>query len=242
MSQIGEIERVATEAAGENARELADKLHRIQRNPDLLGSAKARYSAEARREAEERHREIVAEHERPAADALEYNEKRVFRLSYPAENLSATQKESFRAAYRDSPFRCLNLPEEDLERVMGRAQTTGGRALEQACYHEAVERAYSPWRASIAISIRRRTRPGRPTQKPNVLQSRMRLCSVEHCSRPIAPGMICGLPNEKARAPGGVHSQAPRRGSGKAPLAGSGKGAAKPREPRPRRVPRGRPL
>jgi hypothetical protein len=83
----------------------------------------------------------VEEYERATAETLEQNEKRVFKLYYPSEsNLTPLQQEAFRSAYRHSIFRCMDLPESTLDRIMARAQRTGDRALEQAYYHECVDR------------------------------------------------------------------------------------------------------
>ena len=140
-SDFGAIEQEATTAVGENRQVLQQELERIRQDEDLSNAAKERYAGEASQKAEERHREIVAKHERSTAEALEQNERRVFGLTYPADSsVTTSQKEAFRASYREASFRCLNLPEEDLERVMRRAERTGDRALEQACYHEVVER------------------------------------------------------------------------------------------------------
>jgi hypothetical protein len=134
------IEQETTEAIGENKHTLAERLNAIQRDADLSASAKARYAAEATREAEERHREIVQEHECSKAEALEQNEKRVFKIAYPKDVLTDARKESFRGAYRDATFRLLEVSDDALDRVMSRGLRTGDTALQQACYHEAIER------------------------------------------------------------------------------------------------------
>jgi hypothetical protein len=136
---IGTIGQETTAAIGENKRSLAQKLDRLGRDNDLSESAKARYTAEAKHEAEERHREIVEEHERSKAETLEENERRVFRLTFPRD-ATESRKESFRSAYRDATFRLLEVSDEALDRVMSRGLRTGDTALQQAAYHEAVER------------------------------------------------------------------------------------------------------
>lgn len=140
MTDITVIEQQATEAVSENRQALAEELSRIQREQDLSDAAKERYSSEATAKASERHAEIVEKHETATAATLVNNEKRVFKLSYPATNVTETQKEAFRAGYRDASFRCADLQADALERLMGRAQRTGDRAMEQAIYHESIER------------------------------------------------------------------------------------------------------
>lgn len=140
MSDTAQLEQETTEAVSENRQNLNERLQRIREDGDLSDSAKERLRNQATQEASERHSEIVGEYERSTAETLEQNEQRIYKLSYPADNLTATQKEAFRASYRDSTLHCLNLPEADLERMMRRAQLTGDRALEQACYAESVDR------------------------------------------------------------------------------------------------------
>jgi len=139
-SDIAAVEQRATEAVSENRRALASELGRIGRERDLSDEAKARYADEATAKAADRHSEIVGEHESTVASTLENNEKRVFKLSFPATNLTETQKEAFRAGYRDASFRCADLEADTLERFLARAQRTGDRAWEQAIYHESIER------------------------------------------------------------------------------------------------------
>jgi len=137
---IAAVEQETTEAVSENRQALAEELRKISQEQDFSDAAKSRYAAEATKKASERHSEIVAEHESATAAALENNEKRVFKLSYPAANLTETQKEAFRSGYRDASFRCADLQADALERLLVRAQRTGDRAMEQAIYHESIER------------------------------------------------------------------------------------------------------
>jgi len=71
---------------------------------------------------------------------LESNERRLFKLSFPESTSTPSELQRFRNSYRDCTFKVLNLEEESLSRVMTRASRVGDGALEQACYHEAVER------------------------------------------------------------------------------------------------------
>ncbi len=139
-SDIAAVEQQASEDVSQNRQALVEELGRIQREKDLSNEAKARYANEATKKASERHSEILDKHESSTASVLEQNEKRVFKLSFPAANLTETQKESFRLSYRDASFRCADLQADTLERFMTRAQRTGDRALEQAIYHESIER------------------------------------------------------------------------------------------------------
>jgi hypothetical protein len=139
-SDIGAIEQQATEAVSDNRQALAEELESIQRMQDYSDAAKERYANEATAKASERHATIVEKHETATAATLENNEKRVFKLSYPAANITETQKEAFRSSYRDASFRCVDLQADALERLMTRAQRTEDRAMEQAIYHESIER------------------------------------------------------------------------------------------------------
>jgi hypothetical protein len=137
---IGTIEQQTTEAVGANREALTEELARIRRDEDLSERTKARFSDEATPKAGARHAEIVAEHEHSVSEVLEQNEKRLFRLSYPEDTVTPSQRQAFRDSYRDASFCCLNLPEADLDRILTRAMRTGDRALEHAGYHESIER------------------------------------------------------------------------------------------------------
>jgi len=139
-SDIGAIAEEASQAVSENRQALAEELSSIQRMQDYSEAAKERYTTEATAKASERHAAIVDKHESSTASILENNEKRVFKLSYPAANLTETQKEAFRTSYRDASFRCADLEGDTLERFLVRAQRTGDRDMEQAIYHESIER------------------------------------------------------------------------------------------------------
>jgi hypothetical protein len=135
-----EIGEETTKAVGANRQDLAETLAQILANEDLSEHAKGRLTDEARRRSAARHAEIVAEHEQSVAEVLEANEKRLFRLEFPQDAVSPSQKQAFRDSYRDASFRVLNLPEDDLSRILTRAERVGDRALESAVYHEAIER------------------------------------------------------------------------------------------------------
>jgi predicted AAA+ superfamily ATPase len=135
-----EIGQQTTEAVGENREALAEKLARIRRDEDLSEHAKGRLTDEARRRAAERHAEIVDAHKQNVADVLESNEKRLLRLEFPEDTLTPSQKQAFRDSYRDASFRVMNMGEDDLSRILTRAERIGDRALAQAVYHKSVER------------------------------------------------------------------------------------------------------
>ena len=123
-----------------NRQDLLETLARIQRDEDLSESAKGRLTEEARSKASSRHAEIVDRHERDVACVLENNERRLFKLAFPESISTPSEMQQFRNSYRDASFKVLNLDEDTLGRVMTRASRVGDGALEQACYHEAVER------------------------------------------------------------------------------------------------------
>jgi hypothetical protein len=161
---IGTIEQETTEAVGQNRQALAEELNKIQHDNDLSQSAKARLSAKATQRAEARHAEIVSTHEDTVSDRLEKNEKAVFNLSYPSNMVADSDREGFRNAYRDATFRLLDVSAENLERVMSRALRTGDTALQQAAYHEAIERGAH----SVAEEYRERNAKARQTWKTYV--------------------------------------------------------------------------
>jgi hypothetical protein len=135
-----EIGAQTSRDVGANRQDLSAELERIQRNEDLSESAKSRLSEEARSKASARHAEIISEHEKATRDVLEANERKLFKLSYPEGTLTPSQKQEFRASYRDASFRILDMPEDTLSRILTRAQRVGDTALETAVYHESIER------------------------------------------------------------------------------------------------------
>ena len=140
---IAAIEQEANEALSENRRELAEEAAKINREPDLSDEAKARYVGEAKERAQAKYAEIIDGHDQAIRDRLEQNESRLFKLSYPKDTVTDSQKETFRASYRQAAFHLLDAPAETLSRMMSRALRTGNTALGQACYHEAIERGLS---------------------------------------------------------------------------------------------------
>jgi hypothetical protein len=86
---------------------------------------------------------LIDEHDRAIAERLEHNEKRLFGHSYPKDALTESQREGFRTSYRQAALQLLGASEETVSRAMSRAFRTGDRALEQAAYHESIERGLS---------------------------------------------------------------------------------------------------
>src|SRR5688500_5705818 len=103
-SAIQEIGEQTTQAVGENRQELSATLDQIQRNEDLSEQAKSRLAEAARRKASECHGALVEEHERATKEVLESNERRLFRLSYPEGVSTLSERQAFRASYRDASF------------------------------------------------------------------------------------------------------------------------------------------
>jgi hypothetical protein len=137
---LQEIGEQTTRDVGDNRLDLAQALDRIQRDGDLSEQAKSRLAEEARRKASERHAEIVDRHEAASKDVLANNEKRLFKIAYPTSVSTPSEMKAFKGDYRDCTFKVLDMPEDTLSRVMSRASRVGDSALEQACYHEAIER------------------------------------------------------------------------------------------------------
>jgi hypothetical protein len=142
-NNIAVIEQEANEALSENRRELAEESAKINREPDLSEEAKARYTEEAKGRAQAKYIEIIDGHDKAIAERLELNEKRLFKLSYPKDAVTDSQKETFRASYRQAALQLLGASEETVSRAMSRAFRTGDSVLEQAAYHESIERGLS---------------------------------------------------------------------------------------------------
>ena len=123
------------QALAENRRELAEETAKVDREPDL--------SEEARGRAQAKYAEIIDGHDKAISERLELNEKRLFKISYPRDAVTDSHKEAFRASYRQAAFHLLDANEEAVSRMMTRAFRTGHTVLEQAAYHEAIERGLS---------------------------------------------------------------------------------------------------
>jgi hypothetical protein len=142
-NNIAVIEQEANEALSENRRELAEETAKVDKEPDLSEEAKARYTEEARGRAQAKYAEIIDGHDKAISERLELNEKRLFKLSYPKDAVTDSQKEAFRASYRQAAFHLLDASEEAVSRMMTRAFRTRDTVLEQAAYHESIERGLS---------------------------------------------------------------------------------------------------
>jgi hypothetical protein len=141
-NNITEIEQETRDAISEKRR-LTEVTSRINRDADLSDAAKARYLAEVRECAHRTHAEITEAHEKAITERLEQNERKLFRLRYPGNAPTPSQKETFRMGYRQCALALLGASEETVSRMMTRALRTGDSALAQAAYHESVERGLS---------------------------------------------------------------------------------------------------
>jgi hypothetical protein len=142
-SGIGEITQSASEELTANRGGLAAEEARINAEEDLSDSAKQRYIDAARAKAQANYEEIIDNHDQSIADKLERNEKRLFELSYGSGAVTDSQKETYRASYRQAALQLLGADEETISRAMSRAYRTGDKVLEQAAYHETIERGLS---------------------------------------------------------------------------------------------------
>ena len=143
MTNITATFRETKGALSENRRDLAEEVSKINRDPDLSEEAKARYTQEARERAQRKYAEIIDDRDKAIAERLEQNEKRLFKLSYPKDTVTDSEKETFCASYRQAAFHLLDASEEAVSRMMPRALRTGDTVLEQAAYHESIERGLS---------------------------------------------------------------------------------------------------
>jgi hypothetical protein len=109
---IAAIEQETREAISENRRGLAEETSRINRDADLSDAAKARYLAEARERAHRTHAEITEAHEKAITERLEQNERKLFRLRYPEDSPTPSQKKTFRMGYRQCALALLGASEE----------------------------------------------------------------------------------------------------------------------------------
>jgi hypothetical protein len=142
-NNIAVIEQEANEALSENRCELVEEIAKISREPDLSEEAKARYTEEAKGRAQAKYAQIIDGHDKAIAERLEPNEKRLFKLTYPKDAVTDSQKVAFRASYRQAAFHLVDASEEAVSRLMTRAFRTGDTVLDQAAYHESIERGLS---------------------------------------------------------------------------------------------------
>lgn len=123
------------------------EVAKIRGYADLTEEAKRRMMAEAYEEASGRHRELVAEGERKAAERLERLERVVMGIRYPL-HASDGDKELVRMSYRDAYDRAERaageaVREGDLEKLtalLQRAERSGDPHLADAVYHVCTER------------------------------------------------------------------------------------------------------
>ena len=131
----------------ENRQEFERKVAQIRGYADLTDEAKRRMIAEAYEEATGRHRELVAERDRKAAERLDRLERGVMGIRYPL-HASDGDKELARMSYRDAYDRAERAASDairgnDLEKLSGlleRAERSGDPHLADAVYHVSTER------------------------------------------------------------------------------------------------------
>jgi hypothetical protein len=123
------------------------KVAQIRGYADLTDEAKRRMLLEAYEEAAGRHREIVEERERKAAERLVRLERGVMGIRYPL-HASDGDRGLARMSYRDAydraeraAFEAISERDpEKLEALLGRAERSGDLHLADAVYHVFTER------------------------------------------------------------------------------------------------------
>jgi hypothetical protein len=121
------------------------KVAQIRGYADLTDEAKRRMLLEAYEEAAGRHREIVEERERKAAERLVRLERGVMGIRYPL-HASDGDRELARMSYRDAYDRAEraasagDATDEKLSTLLERAERSGEPRLAEAVYHVANER------------------------------------------------------------------------------------------------------
>ena len=139
-NNISVIEQESNVALRENRQQLAEQTAKINSEQDLSQEAKDRYIGEARQQAQAKYAEIIDSHDQAIRDRLEQNEKKLFAISYPQEAVTDTQKEAHRASYRQAAMSLMGASDEVVSRAMSRGLRTGDTVLQQAAYHESIER------------------------------------------------------------------------------------------------------
>jgi hypothetical protein len=136
-----------TDPIEKNRQDLDRKLASIRSNADLNEQAKRRMIQEAYEEARRRHQQLADERRAQAADRINRLERDVMRVRYPL-GASDVEKETIRMSYRDAYDRAYyaSLSEEpgeleqELSRLLERAERSGDPQLADAVYHVATER------------------------------------------------------------------------------------------------------
>lgn len=128
--------------------ELDRKLEQIRSHPDLSPEAKRRYIAEAYEKAQEEYRQAIEDQEREIAERVAKAEKALFAPSYPftaSDEEKANIRAARRAAYNDVYYSVAfsespQETDEELERLLVRAERTDDPELATAVYHVATEK------------------------------------------------------------------------------------------------------
>jgi hypothetical protein len=127
--------------------DLDRKVAEIRGYADLTDEAKTRKIAEVYAEAEREYRELVAEEERKVQERVEKAERAVFEYDHPftasdveKAQLRALQRDAYNSVYDSIYFLEPREADEELERLLVRAERTGDTELARAVYHHATER------------------------------------------------------------------------------------------------------
>ncbi len=133
---------------------LNEEVERIRGYADLTEEAKQRRIAEAREKAAAEYQEAVEAEERAVQERAEKAEKALFQFSYPygASEVEMAQWRALRRSAYDAVYDrttpgfesgdpdSLRNARQELERLLERAERTGGPELAAAVYHVATER------------------------------------------------------------------------------------------------------
>jgi hypothetical protein len=123
------------------------EVEQIRGFVDLTDEAKQRRIAEVNERAQAAYAEALEANEREKDERLERSKNAVFRVPIPATATDAEEAQihaAYRAAYNDvySSTVFSESPtdaQEELERLMGRAERSGDKLLAKAAYHRAID-------------------------------------------------------------------------------------------------------
>jgi DNA-nicking Smr family endonuclease len=124
------------------------KLEQIRNHPDYSADARRRYIAEAAEAAEAEYRESIQAQEQQIQERVEKAEQAVFENRYPyatsdveKAQLRAARRGAYEFVYRSAPYgKDPGRTQEELTRLLERAERTGDPELATAVYHVATER------------------------------------------------------------------------------------------------------
>jgi len=136
-----------------NRQDTAAAIKEVQGDPRLSDGYKAKRISRRSAEGEAKHKQLVAETKAAKEQDLAQKERAVFSLPFGSSVVTDVEKESVRQSYQSALSLTVGKDASELERLYERAQRVGLKMLATACYHESVEKGFTPCKITFRSAV-----------------------------------------------------------------------------------------